>query len=72
MISGTLQFLHPIFEIDEWLFWMIKEEKKTRCTNENASQLKSLTEKVFALGLWFIIKSFIDLHVSKVNTSWGK
>ena len=27
-----------------------KEEEKTRCINENASQLKSLTEKVFALG----------------------
>ena len=44
-------FWRKIFEVDEWLFCMIKEEEKTRCTNENASQLKSLTEKVFALGL---------------------
>jgi hypothetical protein len=47
---------------------LINEEEKIRCMNENASQLKSCRKKIFA----FIIKSFIDLHISKVNTSWGK
>ena len=39
-----------IWLMNEWLFCMIKEEEKPRCINENASQLKSLTEKVFAFG----------------------